>query len=491
MKTKILFLLFLTPALLWCQENIISNIVSAAKAGGEKFPFYNNMFQKENTKDFIDGTLFIDSTKVNVFSFDFNLDSLNISSLSLEIALADENVTLELLKVPDSFYDYEVVTDKGIRYSGHNSTGKHFRGIIKEDNNSLVAISFFENQIMGIIANDDGNYNIGNIENQNDKIIVYNEFNLKEIDDFRCEIEYLEPNQMSMIQENNKERENCVGLYFETEYVFFQNLGSVTAVENYVVSLFNQVALIYINESIPVELSEIMVWTSPDPYIGLNNSLALIYAFRDKIAVSSFNGDFAQLLINRPVGGRGYLDRLCYYQEKFRTSVTQATYNFPEFPLYSSAVKLSTHEFGHLFGSPHTHDCVWNGNNTAIDGCGTVTGCPDPGIPPVEERTIMSYCSNYPLSNGFGPQPGDLIRNRVNNAQCLGVCDDCPQVLIIDIPILSSGTYQAQYLVYATSEVTDDITVAYKAGQVILKPGFHVKGTAIGNFIASVDPCSE
>src|SRR5690606_21383047 len=116
-------------------------------------------------QNFIDGTNFLDSTKINVYTITFNLDSLNKSSFSLEVSLADEKVTLELLKVPDSFYDYEVVTDKGNRYSGHNSTAKHFRGIIAGDNNSMVAISFLENEIIGIIANDDGNYNIGNIEN--------------------------------------------------------------------------------------------------------------------------------------------------------------------------------------------------------------------------------------------------------------------------------------------------------------------------------------
>src|SRR5690606_6586102 len=318
------------------------------------------------------------------------------------------------------------------------------------------------------------------------------EFNLREIDDFQCEIEYPDANQISEIQENTEENKKCVGLYFETEYKFFQNFGSVAAVENYVVGLFNQVALIYINESIPIKMSEIMVWTEPDPYIGLNTSLALLNAFRDKIGVTSFNGDFAQLLVNRTIGGRGYLDRLCKGLKKYQVSVSQAAYTFEDFPIFSRTVKVSTHEFGHLFGSPHTHDCAWNGNNTAIDGCGSVIGCPNAGYPPINEQTIMSYCNGFPLSNGFGSQPGDLIRGKFNNATCLGTCDEnCPQLLFIDTPILSSGTYQAQYLVYATSEVADGTTIAYKANQVRLRPGFQVRGTASGSFIASVDPCSD
>ena len=86
------------------------------------------------------------------------------------------------------------------------------------------------------------------------------------------------------------------------------------------------------------------------------------------------------------------------------------------------------HELGHLFGSHHTHACRWNGNNTAIDGCaGFVEGnCGNPGNPS-GGGTIMSYCHirniGINFSRGFGPQPGNVIRNNVANASCVQVCD--------------------------------------------------------------------
>ncbi len=101
-------------------------------------------------------------------------------------------------------------------------------------------------------------------------------------------------------------------------------------------------------------------------------------------------------------------------------------------PEYSWSAMVITHEMGHLLGSRHTHACVWNGNNTAIDGCAGSTegGCPVPGIPP-EGGTIMSYCYlqsvgvNFNL--GFGPQPGNVIRNTVNAAgNCLTGCSGPP-----------------------------------------------------------------
>ena len=82
------------------------------------------------------------------------------------------------------------------------------------------------------------------------------------------------------------------------------------------------------------------------------------------------------------------------------------------------------HEMGHLLGSRHTHACVWNGDNTAIDGCAGFTegSCPLPPLPP-GGGTIMSYCANTSVgidfNLGFGPQPAAVI---LNNIDATGNC---------------------------------------------------------------------
>jgi hypothetical protein len=94
-----------------------------------------------------------------------------------------------------------------------------------------------------------------------------------------------------------------------------------------------------------------------------------------------------------------------------------------------------SHEFGHSLGSPHTHACLWNGNNTPIDGCGSQAGYPENGctivgpIPSTSVKgTIMSYCHlvsgvGISFANGFGLQPATLMANIVNGKPCLST--DC------------------------------------------------------------------
>lgn len=124
--------------------------------------------------------------------------------------------------------------------------------------------------------------------------------------------------------------------------------------------------------------------------------------------------------------------------------------NYQSVPNYSWSVQVIAHEFGHLFGSRHTHACVWNGNNTAIDGCdpnGTEGGCPVPGIPS-GGGTIMSYCHlqavgiNFIL--GFRPQPGNVIRNSVAGILCTNSIDNYFEILTD--PYLTGATYEVQIL---------------------------------------------
>ena len=132
----------------------------------------------------------------------------------------------------------------------------------------------------------------------------------------------------------------------------------------------------------------------------------------------------ANFITTRNLGGgiaQGF-SGLCNKSHAHCTSMIYTTYS--PYPTYSWTVMVITHEMGHLMGSRHTHACVWNGNNTAIDGCSGSTegGCALPGNP-AGGGTIMSYCHltgvGINLTLGFGPQPAALLLGNVNNAVCL------------------------------------------------------------------------
>ncbi|MDF2156996.1 M12 family metallo-peptidase [Algoriphagus sp. CAU 1675] len=398
------------------------------------------MFQK------VDNLFLISKSRAEIESQFFNADevlqmeynSLKFNELgeTILIDLPFETYQIEVLleQVPSSFYSYDLVTSDG-KSTSTNVGFKHYRGVVKGDLRSIVAFSFSENEVVGMIANDKGNFNLvpTNIGNY----LLFNDQNLKKIEGQNdiCEgsddvgmINY--PSNMlsaeSKLSINSSLK--CVELYFETEYDIFQNKGSVSAVEFYVSSLFNQVAILYENENIGVEISQIFVWTSADPYTATDRP-SLLTSFQN--TRTSFNGHLGQLLTFRIGGGRAAdgFNGLCNSNVANRLSIAGINSSFSTFPTYSNSVMVITHEFGHLLGSRHTHACVWNGNNTAIDGCGAIEGsCSDPGNPS-GGGTIMSYCHvisgvGVNFNNGFGLQPGNVIRNSVANANCVCNCVD-------------------------------------------------------------------
>src|SRR5207248_11322115 len=126
-------------------------------------------------------------------------------------------------------------------------------------------------------------------------------------------------------------------------------------------------------------------------------------------------------------GGISSINGICRATNYSKQNYCGVNSSYSTIPTYSWTVECIAHEGGHLLGSPHTHYCFWNGNNTKIDACGDAAGysegtClpyPNPLLPS-DGGTIMSYChltsAGINLSLGFGPQPLNLILNNINNA---------------------------------------------------------------------------
>lgn len=307
--------------------------------------------------------------------------------------------------------------------------GVYYRGVIKGMPGSTVALSVFQDEIIGVAATpSDGNLVLGKLQQEGNTsdYILYSDKNLKAPQLPGCStvepLGYAEKvRQYSQTAAKGTAADKCVRVYLECDYALNVNKGGVAGATNFITAVFNNLAALYANEQITTVISQVYVWTSQDSYPTGNSNSALTTF---KSTRPSFNGDLAHLaaLGGQNIGGIAWIDVLCNSSYRYAYSNIYSSYS--NVPTYSWSVQVMTHEMGHNLGSPHTQSCSWTGG--ALDNCYTTEGGCAPGPAPTNGGTIMSYChlTSYGINfnNGFGTQPGNLIRGRVNAASCLTAC---------------------------------------------------------------------
>lgn len=324
---------------------------------------------------------------------------------------------------------------------------RHFTGKIKGEELSSVSISLYDDEITGVLRLPYNTYNLGKLRDKNARHILYHAESSTGIQDFECETigdrKIRDSHHYSQKSANNCS--TAVEIYYECDYDMYTTFGSSSAVSGYVTSMFTEISNIYSNENVPMLISQIVVWTGNDPYADNSSGIS---DFSNELNNTGFAGDLAQLLTNDPGshGGIAFVDELCGNNPYSYCDIINTT---NPYPTYSWDVQVSAHELGHNFGSVHTHDCAWGPNgNEQIDDCGNLpTGggsCYDPANPiiPSNGGTIMSYCHlnsvGINFSNGFGPEPGDLIRDKISDCKCdNSTCDTAAE-------ILNDGIYTAK-----------------------------------------------
>ncbi|WP_428664571.1 GEVED domain-containing protein [Runella sp.] len=410
------------------------------------------------------------------------------SQLDLSLPQPDgSQVELELIRVALTTSDFKISTDRQTRLL--LKMGVHYRGIVKGSKKSLVSISLFPNEMIGVISEGKRNRVLGKMKGE-DLHVLYNEDLISSQLNFQCP----EPTgpaaafgtlHTKALATPAETECKVVRIYFEVDYQMYTELGAnATAAANFVLGMFNQVATLYRNDNIYVQISEIKIWTSPDPYVLYNGFDDTWNNFRDHLN-GNFNGDVAHLLSTKSLtgggkGGRsqfgsvtdtctiaGINSTLCDKSQSVSFSFIYSTYQ--NYPTYNWTVYVVTHEIGHNLGSPHTNNCRWPGG--PIDNCNRPEGidfcptCVAGPTPPTNGGTIMSYCHKefqpgISFTNGFGPLPADKIRTEIQEASsCLLTGSGAPTFLTS-----TNITSTSARLTWIPGVCCGNFTVEYRVG---------------------------
>jgi len=397
---------------------------------------------KQNDGEFVSFQLFskaenhIEQERLSAFATDATVLDLNDTELkrltsekprAIEVSFfyQDEEVTVQLLRTNVFTENFKAFDEQ--RNLINYELGAYYQGAIANNSNSLVGFSFFNNDAMGVVSSLNlGNIVVGKIKGSNN-FISYADENLTKENPFVCGVDELKENNDSEIpyesstQAKSTITTNCVRVYYEIAYApYTMNNNDTTQTLNWLTAIHNNIATLYSNDNIQTALSEVVIWTNQDPYqFGYSGNLSYFSNTR-----TGFNGDLAHLVNYPSTTSVAYLNSLCT-ENRFAYSGIDQFYE--DVPTYSWTIMAMTHEMGHALGSPHTHACSWNGNNTAIDGCGPSAGYDEGCNAPLPSNggTIMSYCHlasgvGINFLNGFGSQPATRIQNTVDSKSCLG-----------------------------------------------------------------------
>lgn len=386
--------------------------------------------------------------------------------LSVRLPFNGKFVVADLVGVDILTPDFKLETSESQGRPVAFKDGLHYQGILRGDENSLAAFSFFEGEIMGLMSSKGrgGNLVLGKLDlpNNKNKYIFYDDSKVAQAPPLVCSTPDDVKAEFFGDEPAGKEVNGCVRIFFETDFALFTNKGSVQNVINYVTGAFNQMAIMYTNETISVQLSQVFCWVTQDAYSTTSSSTALnqFAAFR-----TSFNADLAHLVVigGNSTGGVAFLSGICTTGSKYAYSDINTT--FSNVPTYSWTIMVLTHETGHNMSSRHTHWCGWTGG--AIDNCATPEGSCNPGPAPTNGGTVMSYCHQtvgINLANGFGPQPGNAIRNYVSSRTCLAAtCTPFPSCNPPTAISVTGITNNAAVITWTAVTGATSYTLTYRA----------------------------
>lgn len=515
----------------------IAKLILQAKAQGSQFEVVNNMLTANTTYQ----SQVIQQEVVNPKYFDFdttvalNLISNHKQYITITLPnVANNNQTLlvDLMAVPESFYDFTISTGSGLQYSGRDVDLVNYRGVVRNyETESLVFLSITEDGVsMDISIKDQGEYEIYKDELENIHVF-YDYLDISHLYDQTLLCGTTDAGQGSSASQGNargskkKESDKCLYVFIEAEYEVYLQAGSLDKLQKNILKTFNKTAGIYENIGVTLRLRELKLWNIPDPYtfntvIGgsvSQNQADFANKKADYIANASIPTDvhlshflttYTSGGIQGVAGGFRCIDGVNSpppSMQRFSGSCNKGN-------CFKSQLKTMAHEFGHTLGSGHIFDCQWNDDCTKLGfpglGVPSSTVCNGVNVGPCGSPTdddddeyygtIMGYTGELPLFNPFGDQPGEKIRNFVNSQTCLSSCiiscDDLNEVINVgdwgfqDVNSGENDYLHSEIATNAYNEIHAGGEAAYYSATVVfLKPGFKAKyGSALH---AAIKPC--
>ena len=302
-----------------------------------------------------------------------------------------------------------------------------YRGKVKGEENSAASVTIYGDKIRGSYSYNGESIFFSPEEEVYNALPAMNK-------SFDCRAEEVSPEPVIRKTQTSGYMP-CLNIRLEVDKDVFDKFKTEGNLTGFITGVWNEVFYLFEKEGITMYLSEVIIHKDQEKY-DCDDSYDCLQMLGVTIN-SSNQSDLTQLwkLSTSASGGIAWLPGLCSGRLAYRTSYAGIEPNYQIFPNYSWTVMVAAHEIGHNLGANHTHACVWNGNNTAIDGCYKVEGsCGDPGLPS-EGGTVMSYChltkAGINFNLGFGEQPGDVMRQVVSSAACVG--NSCKNEDCIDV----------------------------------------------------------
>jgi len=346
---------------------------------------------------------------------------------------------------------------KSINGSNINvNQGLHYHGVIEGNTTSWAAVSILDSHVRILLMDYEGIYVLSAVNHFDEYYLLFND---KKLDvpyysNFSCGVE--DPLDVSEAQKtlnpeqnNRAKRQNgssTIRISIECDYAMLEHRGTLQEVYNYTTATLNEAAIIYANELINIQLSEIVAWDIEDNY-DKNWVFNVLQELGDRRR-DDFNGDLLHLFSSeyRDRGGMAYVDKLgqCYSfypsvgENRGPYGVNVVDFWPCTFALYHYDVWTFTHELGHSLGSWHTQDPFWTVNGASgssldnSDVCNSpIISCFDQEATPneldISGGTLMSYFvatdKGASFYRGLGDQPGNLIRQIINNYFIEGCTD--------------------------------------------------------------------